>query len=138
MVYYESEYATMKYFEREKLVYTRHHGFTPSEELRRILDASLELVSTEDVELGLGDSRHMKVIRPADQEYINTVWFPELLKVSKIRKSATIESTDVFNQMATKSILQVIGDRIPFEFQYFDSLGEACAWLGIDPEILSA
>ncbi|WP_345161488.1 hypothetical protein [Nibribacter koreensis] len=128
----------MSYFEREKLVFTVYHGFTPSDELRRILDASLELVATKDVELGLGDNRNMKVIRPADQEYINTVWFPEFLRLSKIRKSATIESTDVFNQMATKNILKVIGDRIPFEFQYFDSLEDACAWLGIDPEILSA
>ncbi|WP_156180505.1 hypothetical protein [Rufibacter radiotolerans] len=127
----------MKYFERERLVFTQYHGFTPSEELRRILAAVLDLVSTKEVELGLGDSRNMKVIRPADQEYINTVWFPEFLRLSKIRKSASIESTDVFNRMATKNILQTIGDRIPFEFQYFDSLKEACHWLGVDPAILS-
>ncbi|GGK74262.1 hypothetical protein ACD591_07175 [Rufibacter glacialis] len=67
MAYYDSEYATMKYFERGKLVFIQYHAFTPSEELRKILAAVLELVSTKEVVLGLGGSRNMKVIRPADR-----------------------------------------------------------------------
>lgn len=136
MIYYQSEYVTIKYFAKEKLVFTQYHGFTPSDELRKILDLSLVLLSTKEVELGLGDNRDMKVIRPADQDYINNVWFPRFLKLSKIRKSATIESTDIFNRMATENILTKIEGRIPFEIQYFDSLETACEWLGVDPSIL--
>ncbi len=136
MTYYDSEYATIKYFPEEKLMFTQYYGFTPSEEFRKILDAAMNLITTEKVELALGDNRNMKVIRPADQEYLNTVWFPEFFKISRIRKSASIQSTDIFNQMAAESILQKIEGQITFEFQYFDSIEKACQWLGVDPQIL--
>jgi hypothetical protein len=136
MIYYDSEYLTIKYFEKEKLTFTQYHGFTPSEELRKVLNLSLELIANHEVELSLNDNRNMKVIRPADQEYINNVWFPQFLKLSKIRKSATIESTDIFNKMATENILTKIEGLIPFEIQYFDSIENACKWLGVDPLIL--
>lgn len=137
MIFYNSEYVTIKYFEKEKLVFTQYHGFTPTEELRKVLSLGLNLIRTKDVELALGDNREMKVIRPADQEYINNVWFPEFLKSSRIRKSATLESTDIFNRMATENILSKIEGLIPFEIQYFDSLEKACQWLGIEPQLLT-
>lgn len=138
MIYYNSDRCTIKYFEKEKLAYTVYHGFTPSDELRKILDIALELIATKDVELGLADNRKMKVIRPADQEYINNIWFPEFLKVSKIKKSATIESQDVFNKMAMENILRSVQGRIPFEIRYFDSVSKACEWLNIDSKILES
>ncbi len=84
----------------------------------------------------MSDSRNMKVTRPTDQEHINTVRFFEFLKLSYIRWPATVESTDVFNRIAPKGILQTIGDRTPFEFQYFGSVEDACSWLRVDPETL--
>lgn len=136
MIYYESDYVSIQYFEEEKLVFSQYHGFTPSEELRKILDEMLNLFTTKEVELALADNRNMKVIRPADQEYIQTVWFPQILKLSKIRKSATIESTDIFNKMATESIRSKVEGLLTFEIHYFDAIEPACEWLGVDPEIL--
>ncbi|HSI91815.1 MAG TPA: hypothetical protein VK927_11910 [Adhaeribacter sp.] len=138
MIYYDSEYATIQYFEKEKMLFTRYHGFTPSEELRKIMDLVLELITSREVELSLSDNRNMKVIRPADQEYINTVWFPKFLKVSRIRKAASIESTDIFNKMSRENILKKIEGQIPFEIHYFDSIESACEWLGVDPQIIAA
>lgn len=136
MIYYNSPYVTIKYFEKEKLVFTTYHGFTPTDELRKVLDLSLKLLSEKDVQLGLADNRKMKVIRPADQEYIQNEWFPKVLELSKIRKSATIESSDIFNKMARENILRKIETRISFEMQYFNSIEKACNWLQVDPKIL--
>lgn len=136
MIYYNSEHCTINYFEKEKLVFTRYHGFTPSEELRKILDIMLKLLSEKEVELSLSDRRQMKVIRPADQEYINTVWFPKFLSLAKIKRSATVESTDFFNKMSVDKILKTVGDKLPFQIHTFDSLENACRWLNVDPKLI--
>lgn len=136
MIYFSSEHCTIKYFEKEKLVFSQYHGFTPSEELRKILDEMLQLISTKDVELSLSDRRKMKVIRPADQEYIKNIWFPKFLKLSKIKKAATIESEDVFNKISVENILKTINGQLPVDIHYFNSIEDACKWLNVDCKII--
>lgn len=137
MTCYDNEYITIKYFEKEKLLFSKYHGFVPSEEFRKILDFSIEVLSRYDIELGLADQVEMKAIRPADQDYVNNIWFPQFLEVSKIVKSATVESTDVFNKMATDSLLKKLEGKIPFEIHFFNSIEKACQWLNVDMNIIS-
>ena len=78
----------------------------------------------------------MKAIRPADQDYINNEWLPELIKKAKLKKSASIQSNDVFAKMAVENILRKADGLIKFDTHYFDTIDDACKWLGIDRKII--
>lgn len=136
MIFYNSECCTVRYFEKEKLIFTQYHDFTSSDELKQILKAVLVVNFTREVEMVISDNRKMKVIRPSDQEYITNIWFPEFLKNKNIKKFAVIESEDIFNKISVEDILKKAG-QLPFDMHFFNSLEKSCNWLDIDCSILS-
>lgn len=99
---------------------------TPTE-LREGLNAGLEAVKKNKVSKWIGDVQHMGAIDPADQQWINTEWFPQLLGAG-IKRMAVIVGNDIFNQMSVEDIMSNV-ESVGFVSQYFPDTASATKWL---------
>jgi hypothetical protein len=131
----DKSYVTISYDPNLKLLKTVWKGFANSDEYRAVLDFSLEFFKNNEVFYSFSDNRQMKAIRPTDQEYTNENFLPTFFKISTIKKSAVIISEDVFNRMATDSMLVKANDFIKFDMRYFDTEKEAMNWLKADSPV---
>ena len=132
MIYFENEAAILYVFPERNFAATQWKGFASSAMLREVLQKALDLISDHAVYYWLSDNRNMKVIRPADQEYINTEWLQEFISRSEVRKSASLEPEDVFGKISTENIKRVADQLIPFDTAFFNNLEEATQWLGVE------
>ena len=132
MLFYENDAASLFVFPEQHLAVTQWKGFASSSVLRDILDKLKQIYAQHEIYYALGDNRHLKVIRPADQEYINNEWLPEVLKKNQLRKSATIESEDVFGKISTDNILRAADKYINFDTAFFNNFEAAVNWLGVN------
>jgi hypothetical protein len=135
MKVFHKDYVTVFYFEDKSLVVIKWHGFANSAEYRALLDKLLEVATTTRAKHWLADNTNMRVIRPVDQEYTNTVWFPEFIKTD-IQKLAIVTSTDFFNRLAVDKILTRASGIIKFDTMYFDNMAEALEWLGVSRDVI--
>ena len=74
------------------------------------------------------DTKDMKVIRQADQEWTVSTWFPQF-QLLGVRKFAIVVSDDIFNQMAISSMIAKIRPHIQATVEYFQTLREAQNWV---------
>lgn len=132
MVYFENEAAVLYVFPEKHLTVTQWKGFASSQVLRDILDKARQLLTEYPIYYALGDNRKLKVIRPADQDYINNEWMPEVLKNNQLRKSATIESEDIFGKISNDNIVRAADQYINFDIAFFNNMEDAVSWLGVE------
>jgi hypothetical protein len=102
-------------------------GFVNSEQLRASLTEALRLARLHRVKGWVANNTLLRTIRPADQDWINQVWFPEFSKLG-VRRLAIIESQDALNRMGISNIIQRATEHIPFDTQYFSNADEARRW----------
>ncbi|AMM51693.1 hypothetical protein TH61_11575 [Rufibacter sp. DG15C] len=74
------------------------------------------------------DTKDMKVIRQADQEWTVATWFPQF-QLLGVRKFAIVVSDDIFNQMAISSMIAKIRPHIQATVEYFQTMSEALNWV---------
>ncbi len=129
MIFFERPYVTIEYIPEDKLSLTTWKGFANSDQYREAVNAGIDLLRKHDVLLAVSDNTNMKAIRPADQDWVNEVALPEALKISKITRSATVVSTDIFNRMAMDRMLSRIESPLPLEYEFFDNIEDAMAWV---------
>lgn len=132
MIYFENEAATIFVLPEKKLAVTKWKGFASTDELRTLLDEALNLIDNYTIHYWLNDNRFMKVVRPADQEFVVNEWLPKYLQKAEIKKSVTIESEDIFSKMSSESILRKADKMIHFDMATFTTYPEAIAWLGVE------
>jgi hypothetical protein len=72
----------------------------------------------------------LRTIRPADQDWINEVWFPDFAKLGVLRL-AIIESQDGLNRMGIENIMKRATEHTPFDTHYFAEATEARSWAAI-------
>lgn len=101
--------------------------FANSEQLRASLTEALRLGRQHRVQGWIGNNQKMRTIRPADQDWMNEVWFPEFAKLG-VQRLAVVISQDALNQMGINNILQRATGHTPFDTQYFASPEEARQW----------
>jgi hypothetical protein len=122
-------YVTIAYDEDKKLLATVWHGFANSKEYREVLDFVLDFFHKHIVYYSFSDSRDMKAIHPADQQYTNDHFMPGFFKVENLKKSAVIISEDIFNRMAVEAMTVKANEFIKFDMKYFSTKEMAMAWL---------
>lgn len=112
-----------------------HHiwnGFVSGAALRESHEAFLQYLPQYGTGKMLSDARQMRVIRPADQEWIVHNFFPRALAAG-YRCAAILSSDDMFNQTSVRNILTQVEDQAPFVSAYFREPAEARAWLQAQP-----
>ncbi len=98
-----------------------------SQELKTGLFQALEIVKTFRSSKWIADVRLMGEIDPADEEWVNTTWFPSAIDAG-IRKMGVIVSDDTFNQMNMPEVMSRM-DNKSFKSQFFLSVEQAVDWL---------
>jgi hypothetical protein len=101
--------------------------FVNSEQLRAALTEALRLARQHHVQGWIANNTLLRTIRPADQDWINEVWFPEFAKLG-VKRLAIIESQDALNRMGISAIMQRATAHVPFDTQYFAEADQARHW----------
>jgi hypothetical protein len=112
-------------------------GFVNSEQLRSSLTEALRLARQHQVKGWVANNTLLRTIRPADQDWINQVWFPEFAKLG-VQRLAIAESQDALNRMGITTIMQRATEHIPFDTQYFVDASAARRWAANTPVSVSA
>jgi hypothetical protein len=102
-------------------------GFVNSEQLRAALTEALRLGRQHRVQGWVANNTLLRTIRPADQDWINEVWFPEFAKLG-VQRLAIIESQDALNRMGISTIMQRATAHVPFDTDYFTDADQARRW----------
>ena len=102
--------------------------FADSAALRTGLDTGLELAAQYHVRAWIGNLKRMRLIRPQDQEWINTDWFPRFSRLDVLHM-ALIESQDVLNRQGVTRIMHRAHGLTPLSTAYFSTVEEARSWV---------
>lgn len=131
MLIYRSDCAEIHYFQDEKLIETKWHGFASSREYRKALGAYLHALSHYPVTYWLGDYRQARVVRLKDQAWVAAEWAPLFLPLAaQIKKMARVRSLDISSKISSDNIQGHLSQAgLPYEFQAFDDYEEARAWV---------
>ncbi len=126
---FSTPHVRLKVDEAAHLLETEWLGFCNSTELRGALNEALELGARFRVRGWVGNNLQMRTIRPQDQDWINTDWFPRFAQLG-VERMALVVSNDALNRMGVDHIMSRATAHTPFAMQYFDNAESARAWAG--------
>ncbi|RYY16269.1 MAG: hypothetical protein EOO36_11390 [Cytophagaceae bacterium] len=126
-VIYRTTYLVLHHDPVGATLETEWLDFANSEQLRSSLTEALRLGQRHRVKSWIGNNLQMRTIRPADQDWMNEVWFPEFAKLG-VQRLAVVVSQDALNQMGINNIIQRASAHVPFDTQHFSDPREARRW----------
>lgn len=133
MIYFEDEFLTVKEEEAGKIASMVWKGLAKADDYRNGYNMFLEMLQKQEKSSGLWlfDFTLGKVVDIKDQQWIVNEWIPRLSELSNfvLRKIAAIPSSDVFNKVAARIIMNKIAQEAEIEVSYFDNEEEASSWL---------
>lgn len=129
-VIYRTSYLLLHHEPVGATMETEWQGFVNSEQLRTSLLEVLRLARQYRVKGYIGNNILLRTIRPADQDWINEVWFPDFAKLG-VQRLAIIMSQDGLNRMGITNIMQRATQHIPFDTQYFADAQTARRWAAV-------
>jgi hypothetical protein len=124
---YQTSFVQLHHYVTGAALETEWLGFTNSEQLRAALTEALRLGRQHHVLGWVANNTLLRTIRPADQDWINQVWFPEFAKLG-VKRLAIVESQDALNRMGISTIMQRATAHAPFDTQYFADADQARRW----------
>lgn len=124
---YQTSFVQLHYQAAGATLETEWLGFVNSEQLRTALTEALRLARQHRTQGWVANNTLLRTIRPADQDWINQIWFPEFAKLGVLRL-AIVESQDALNRMGISTIMQRATAHVPFDTQYFTNADEARRW----------
>lgn len=128
-VIYCTSYLLIHHYPVAATLETEWLDFANSEQLRTSLHEALRLGRQLRVKGWIGNNTLMRTIRPADQEWMNTAWFPDFAKLGVQRLAVVAQ--DALNRMGIDAIMQRAGEHAPFDTQYFADAAEARRWVAV-------
>ena len=126
-VIYRTSYLLVHHDPAAATLETDWQGFVNSEQLRSSLLEVLRLARQYRIKGYVANNTLLRAIRPADQDWINEVWFPEFAKLG-VTRLAIIMSQDGMNRMGIDNIMQRATEHIPFDTQHFADADAARSW----------
>ena len=106
-------------------------GWADSAEYREANDAVILALKANRGSKLLGDSRLLKVIVAADQEWSNNDWFPRVLAAGLRRMSLVIPKSGLAKMNVDGILSRVPGTEL--DIAYFATLDEGRKWLALPP-----
>jgi hypothetical protein len=129
-VIYQTTYLILHHEPANSTIETEWLGFVNSEQLRSSLTETMRLCRLHRIKGYIANNTLLRTIRPADQDWINEVWFPDFAKLGVLRL-AIIESQDGLNRMGIENIMKRATEHTPFDTHYFAEATEARSWAAI-------
>ncbi|RZJ94017.1 MAG: hypothetical protein EOO60_03975 [Hymenobacter sp.] len=130
-VVYHTSYLLLHHEAAGATIETEWQGFVNSEQLRTSLTEVLRLARQYRIKGYVANNTLLRTIRPADQDWINEVWFPEFAKLG-VQRLAIVVSQDGLNRMGIDNIIQRASDHLPFDTHYFADADEARRWAAVN------
>lgn len=129
MSYFEEEYLHIK--SEESIAIMEWKGLAKTDAYRRGFEAFLEMLEESEHTLWLTDFTGGKVIDIKDQKWTTDEWLERALDVvgESLKKVAVILSTDIFNKVAVRLIMNAITQNTEAEIAYFEDKEDAMDWL---------
>jgi hypothetical protein len=133
MIYFEDEFLTVKEMGAGKISSMIWKGLAKAEDYRNGYDKFLEMLQKQEKPNGLWlfDFTYGRVIDMKDQQWTINEWIPRLLGLSNfiLKRIAVIPSSDVFNKVAARIIMNKIAQASEIEISYFENQDDASVWL---------
>jgi hypothetical protein len=129
-VIYRTSYLLLHHDPMGATIETEWQGFVNSEQLRTSLLEVLRLARQHRVKGYIANNVLLRTIRPADQDWINEVWFPDFAKLG-VQRLAIVISQDGLNRMGVDNIMQRATKNIPFDTQHFTDAHTARNWAAV-------
>lgn len=101
------------------------HGSLKSEEYKAAMLANYDLCQQSHIKNWLQNNKDAGILSLEDQKWVSETLIPKAAK--EVDKIAVVVSNDVFRKFAAKNILDKQKGKL--NFQYFNSLEDATAWL---------
>ncbi|MCB9185000.1 MAG: hypothetical protein H6591_13915 [Flavobacteriales bacterium] len=124
----DEDFLRMTYAADHQLIHLQWRGHARSDQYRHGLNVALEFVRKNGVRCWLADLRLMTAIMKEDEEWANTVWFPQLFGTG-LEKMAILPSKDYFNQTSVTRSFTAVNGQLTFKVAWFESPSEALVWL---------
>ena len=126
-IVYRTSYLLLHHDPVGHTLETDWQGFVNSEQLRTSLIEVLRLGRQYRIKGYIANNMLLRTIRPADQDWINEVWFPDFAKLG-VQRMAIVVSQDGLNRMGVDNIMQRATAHLPFDTQYFADADAARHW----------
>jgi hypothetical protein len=125
---FENEHCTIYYDASVPAIHQLWRGFASGQLLREAHNATVQQVRAHKVRCILADTRQMRVISRADQQWITDNYFPRLVAAGG-RRIAIVQSEDIFNQTSVQHILKNSIRNSSVLAEHFQTTEAAQAWL---------
>lgn len=125
---FENDHCKIFLDESIPTLYQEWQGFVAGKPLREAHEATVQLLRQHRLSRVLADTRQMRVIPRADQQWIMDSFFPRAIAAG-YRHVAVVQAEDTFNQTSVQNILGGLGPTAGLAAEHFRSVPEARAWL---------
>jgi stage II sporulation SpoAA-like protein len=119
--------AVVKWDAASQAAHMEWQGWAKSQEFRAANDALVQAIVDHQGSKVLGDSRQIKVIQTADQDWVNRDWFPRILAAGLTRMALVLPNSGLA-KMNIDDMVSRVAERL--DTAYFASLDDARKWLG--------
>jgi hypothetical protein len=129
MIYFESQHALVEWMEADKIAFIEWRGgYVDGADYRNVLIALVELMEQKGASKLLVDTRKAKVVTPADQEWVTSVWTPRATKAG-LKFTAMLVPESMVARMSLERMRTKYTTPTGGGVQYFSNADEGKKWL---------
>lgn len=128
MICFETDFATIKYWANDRILYCSWTGEVNNRALRKIMVQALNSIQLYRPKYWILDIRYMQTIGFNDQQWLIEKWLCNFDK-APFQKVAIINPFDVYNEMVIESFLKAIPENLEKHIQYFPDIESSKAWM---------
>lgn len=128
----ETPAAALFYHRETHIVHHEFRRFVHGKELRDVLERGLVLMKTRGGCKWLSDDRGNTALKPADEEWCKTQWFPKV-KAAGWKHWAVVMPTKTVGQMNMRRWIETYAE-LGINAYPFDDPHAALEWLEAQPE----
>lgn len=123
----ETDYATLWFHPRHKIVHHKFHKFIYGEEFRRVLEAGLRLFQKEGATKWLSDDQSISLVPQADVDWSIANWMPAMLE-SGWKYWALVLPNKSIGQVGMKRVVGLYAQK-GVTVEIFADAQQALVWL---------
>jgi hypothetical protein len=126
-LYLDQPWVSIRWDNIRQCVHTEWKAFANSDEFRAALMRALDAIRDHHSVAYLSDTRKVKVVVPADQEWANKVWIP-LLVSAGVKRFALVTATSGLGKLNVEDVIKLVDNR-GLLMQGFNTMDSARMWL---------
>ena len=123
----DNEFAILRYYPNEKVVYHKFKKFFYGEDLHQVLDKGTEILKEKGAQKWLSDDRDFGALHPDDRAWGEREWNPRTIAAGW-RFWAVVVPRSAVGQLSTKALVKMFSE-LGVEVQAFSDPDEAMEWL---------